>query len=387
MLLDNVGPTHCLEIWEMNKHCMCYLLATFFIWVTGADPIAAENSFHIYAPSRSTQELLVIGAEVGQAGCEFKLSERVPLGFAGATVCRHPKKAILYVAPSKTQWVGAKSITPGAMVRLHESGACENVNAVALKHGYAYMSVDKTGMFLLGSNYHEGQLDVYRLKPDGSIGEHVVTVDEGRKNAHCILTSPNNRFLYVPYVKQTNALFQYTFNSETGQVLAMTPKNAGPPEGTGPRHIAYHPLLPIVYFSNEQHVGVSVYEQKSTGQLAFKQLCDVLPRSQSKEGLSASDLVITPDAKFLFSAIRGRRQNFDRLAGYQVQEDGTLNLLGLTETEGVPWGMSLSPDGRYLLVSCFEGESLLGYEIASDGGLEKVGRLELPKYISDLVTF
>ena len=59
----------------------------------------------------------------------------------------------------------------------------KNVNAVALKHGYAYMSVDKTGMFLLGSNYHEGQLDVYRLKPDGSIGEHVVTVDEGRKNA------------------------------------------------------------------------------------------------------------------------------------------------------------------------------------------------------------
>ena len=111
---------------------MCYLLATFFIWVTGADPIAAEDSFHIYAPSRSTQELLVIGAEVGQAGCEFKLSERVPLGFAGATVCRHPKKAILYVAPSKTQWVGAKSITPGAMVRLHESGAClANESAIA----------------------------------------------------------------------------------------------------------------------------------------------------------------------------------------------------------------------------------------------------------------
>jgi 6-phosphogluconolactonase (cycloisomerase 2 family) len=371
----------------MKNYCMCSLLAAFFVLVIEADPSAAGDSFHVYAPSRSTKELLVIRAEVGQAGCHFKMSARAPLGFAGTTICRHPKKAVLYVAPSKTQWDGAKSVTAGAMVRLDEAGVCENVNAVTFKHGYAYMSVDRTGMFLLGLNYHEGQLDVYRLKPDGSIGEHVVTVDEGRRNAHCILTSPNNRFLYVPYVKETNALFQYTFNSETGQILAMTPKNAGPPAGTGPRHIAYHPSLPIVYFSNEQHVGVSVYDQKSTGQLAFKQLCDVLPRSKTKEGLSASDLVMTPDAKFLFSAIRGRRQNFDRIAGYRVQEDGTLQVSGLTETEGVPWGMSLSPKGRYLLVSCFEGESLLGYEIASDGSLRKAGRLELPKYISDLVSF
>jgi 6-phosphogluconolactonase (cycloisomerase 2 family) len=371
----------------MKKHGTCGLLATFFACVTGVNLVAAQDSFHIYAPSRSTQELLVIRAEVGMAGFELKMSERAPLGFAGATICRHPKKAVLYVAPPKTQWDGRTSITTGALVRLDESGACENVDAVTFKHGYAYMSVDRTGKFLLGLNYHEGQLDVYRLKPDGSINEHVVTVDEGRRNAHCILTSPNNRFLYIPYVKQTNALFQYTFNSQTGQVLAMTPRNAGPPAGTGPRHIAYHPSLPIVYFSNEQHVGVSVYDQKSTGQLTFKQLCDVLPRSKSKDGLSASDLVITPDGKFIFSAIRGRRQNFDRLAGYRVQEDGTLKVLGLTETEGVPWGMSLSPNARYLLVSCFEGESLLGYEIASDGSLRKVGRLELPKYISDLVTY
>ena len=366
---------------------MCPLFVAFLVWMIGADPIAAGDGFHVYAPSRSSQELLVISAEVGESGCHFTMSERAPLGFAGSTICRHSKKAVLYVAPSKTQWDGAKSITAGAIVRLDESGACENVNAITFKHGYAFMSVDRTGRFLLGLNYHEGQLDVYRLKPDGSVGEHVVTVDEGRRNAHCILTSPNNRFLYVPYVKETNALFQYTFHSETGQILAMTPKNAGPPEGTGPRHIAYHPSLPIVYFSNEQQVGVSVYSQKSTGQLALKQLCDVLPRGKSKEGLSASDLVITPDAEFLFSAIRGRRQNFDRLAGYRVQEDGTLKVLGLTETEGVPWGMSLSPKGRYLLVSCFEGASLLGYEIGSDGSLRKAGRLELPKYISDLVAF
>ncbi len=371
----------------MNKHCVRVLLGNFLIWMLGIHPVVAQDSFHVYAASRSTQELLVIRAEFGDAGFELEMSERVSLGFAGATICRHPKKAVLYIAPSKTKWDGSASITRGATVQLDESGSCDNVDTVALNHGYAYMSVDRTGKFLLGSNYHDGQLDVYRLGPDGLLFEHVVTVDEGRRNAHCILTSPNNRFLYIPYVKQTNALFQYTFDSETGQVSAMTPKNAGPPEGTGPRHIAYHPSLPLVYFSNEQHVGVSVYDQASTGQLTFKQLCDVIPDRESKVGLSASDIVITPQAKFLFSAIRGRRQNFDRVVGYRVQDDGTLSLLGFTETEGVPWGMTLSPCGRYLLVSCFEGESLLAYEIAYDGSLRKVGRLQLPRYISDLVTY
>ena len=88
-------------------------------------------------------------------------------------------------------------------------------------------------------------------------------------------------------------------------------------------------------------MGVSVYDQQATGQLTFKQLCEVLPATKSKDGLLASDIVVTPQAEFLFSAIRGRRQNFDRLAGYRVQHNGTLESLDLTETEGVPWGMAL----------------------------------------------
>ena len=376
----------------MHTRYMILLPLTFLILMLENDSCVAQHSFQIYAPSRSTQELLVIGAQVDSRDSdsediEFTISARVPLGFAGATISRHPDKSVLYVAPSQTQWDAGKSITSGAIVRLDESGACSEIDSVIYKHGYAYMSVDRTGKFLLGANYHDGQIDVYRLDGMGLIDEHVATVDEGRRNAHCILPSPDNRFLYVPYVKQTNALFQYTFNSGTGKVVAMKPKNVKPPAGTGPRHIAYHPSLPIVYFSNEQHVGVSVYDQKPTGHLAFKQLCDVVSKERSKEGLSASDIVITQDAKFVYSAIRGRRQNFDRLAGYAVQSDGTLKFLELTATEGIPWGMTLSPKGRYLLVSCFEGESLLAYEIAIDGCLKRVGRVELPRYISDLVTY
>jgi len=81
-----------------------------------------------------------------------------------------------------------------------------------------------------------------------------------KSEAHCILTTPDNKFVYVPYVKGNNAIYQYRFDAESGQMTALEPKNANPPEGTGPRHMSYHPTKPVVYFSNEQHLGVSAYD-------------------------------------------------------------------------------------------------------------------------------
>lgn len=81
--------------------------------------------------------------------------------------------------------------------------------------------------------------------------------DEGRKEAHCILPSPDNRNLYIPYVKSNNAILQYRFDPKSSKVEPLEPLDAQPPAGTGPRHIVYHMTIPLVHFSNEQHLGVS----------------------------------------------------------------------------------------------------------------------------------
>lgn len=49
--------------------------------------------------------------------------------------------------------------------------------------------------------------------------------------------------------------------------------------------MAYHPTKPVIYFSNEQHVGVSVYDQNNDGQLTFKQACDVIDPKRDRTGL------------------------------------------------------------------------------------------------------
>ena len=90
--------------------------------------------------------------------------------------------------------------------------------------------------------------------------------------------------------------------------------------------MAYHPTLPMVYFSNEQGIGLSSYSREANGQLKVEQDISVLPPGMSKIGLSASDLLITPDGKFLYAG-RGHRQDFSRISRYRVLEDGKADFL------------------------------------------------------------
>jgi 6-phosphogluconolactonase len=257
---------------------------------------------------------------------------------------------------------------------------------VKLQHGSAYLSTDRGGRFLLSADYGGGAVDVYALNEAGAPGARVAGLNEGRKHAHGVLPSPDNRFVYIPYVKDTNALFQYRFDAATGRLTPLEPKDASPPAGTGPRHLAYHPKLPIVYFSNEQHVGVSVYDRAESGQLTIRQVCDAMPTGESKEGISSSDIVITPDGRFLFAGIRGHSRAYDWVARYRIEKNGEVALLGLTPADKIPWGFALSPDGAFLVVSAFDGATLTAYRIGEAGELDKLATLACDKNISDVVT-
>ena len=150
--------------------------------------------------------------------------------------------------------------------------------------------------------------------------------------------------------------------------------------------MAYHPSLPMVYFSNEQGVGLSSYRRNADGQLKIEQDISILPPGISKIGLSASDLVITPKGRFLFAGLRGHRQDFDHISRYRVLGDGKAEFLGLTEADKIPWGLTLSPDGKFLLASATSGASLTAYRILPDGDLRRAATMLWDPRMSDLVT-
>ena len=119
--------------------------------------------------------------------------------------------------------------------------------------------------------------------------------------------------------------------------------------------MAYHPTLPVAYFSNEQRVGVTVYDREDSGQLVLKQICDAMAQKQPRDGVSSSDIVITPDGRFVYIGVRGAKQNLDRIARYRVLEEGELQFLGLTAADETPWGLPFRPTAGCSLSALFEG--------------------------------
>lgn len=352
-------------------------------------PAAEPEPFLIYAPSRSSEELLILKLTPNPENkfpyAELELIAAEDLHFPGRTIAKHPSKSVFYLSGGAknadgmnlgVKFLNGRSATDGHAVRGF------------WPRSYAYLSVDRSEKFLLGCDYGSGVIDVYPLDEKGMPAvEPVATLDEGRKAAHCVLTSPDNRHFYIPYVKEHNALYQYAFDADTGKVAALDPKNANPPEGTGPRHLAYHPELPLFYFSEEQGLGVSVYQRdEESGKLTYVESVNANGDDAPKEGVSASDIAMTPDAKFLYTGIRGHQHDYDYLAGYAINDDGSLKPLGLTETSKIPWGLAVSPDGHHLVVTAFKGAEILVYRIEEDGSLKEAAKLPVDEGISDVET-
>jgi len=360
------------------KTVLILLISTFTLATALAD-------FHAYLPSRTTSQLWVVKATEKGPDLSLSLVEKIDLGFTAATIVAHPEHPILYVSTNSSK----EPTAPGATVTLNADGTYKNYAPLTLAHGYSYLSLDRDNRFLLGAAYGGGHIDVYPVDEHGDPGDRLAYLDEGRNAAHAVLPSPDNKFVYIPYVKDSNAILQYAFDTATGQLTPLDPPNANPPEGTGPRHIAYHPTKPFVYFSNEQGIGASVYKKNADGTLTFLQSVDVIPANERPEkGASASDCTITPDGKFLFTGQRSADNDAlpNGINRYRVLDDGKLEHLGHTPTGEIPWGLAFSPDAKYLLATTFKSGLLHAFKITNSGDLKPAATLSIDERISDLVT-
>ena len=358
---------------------MKLIFPLFFLFLTSCF-VSAQESFHIYAPSRSAEVLRVLEAKVD--GDALKLTSVVdyPLEFSATTITKHPKKNLLYVATNN----GPDGQCPAATVVLDEKGIPKSHHKHLLKNGYAGLVVNAKAGWLAGASYRTGWLDVYQLNEEGTIGKNLVSRFEEKKNAHFVLVSPDQKNLYVPYVKDFNALMQYDIDGKT--VAPLDPINAKPPEGTGPRHLANHPEGKFVYSSNEQRPGASVYQRLPDGHLKHVQVCDAFEKSPRESGLSSSDIQCTPDGRFVFVGIRDREKEHNAIARFKVNEDKTLSFLGRTPADAVPWGLALSPDGCHLLATGTLTGTLQVFRISEKGDLSLAAKHEWGGKVTDLVT-
>jgi len=102
-----------------------------------------------------------------------------------------------------------------------KSGTLNPVSTGSLAESYPYISLDRSGKFLLGASYGGNVVGVNPVSSEGRVGEPFQTVPTAR-NAHAIRTDNTNRFVFVPHLG-TDQVFQFRFDEESGRVTANTP--------------------------------------------------------------------------------------------------------------------------------------------------------------------
>lgn len=299
----------------------------------------------------------------------------------------HPKRPVLY-AVSETGDNGrvvAYAIDP-------HSGSLTELNSQPTEGAAAcHVSLDPTGQWLSLVNYTGGSVCLYPIQADGTVGPlsdrvqhtgHSVRPDrqEG-PHPHSIVTEPSGRFQLVPDLG-TDRIYVYRIDQAHGKYELQREIPAAP--GTGPRHIAFHPLAPWVYIIEELSSTITFYElDAGEGRLTAVQTAAALPEDFAGESIAA-DIHIDPAGRYLYGSNRGH----DSIAVFRIAEDGTLAPLGHVPTEGrTPRNFAITPDGGYLLTANQDTDNLVVMRLSDDGMPIPSGeQLQLEKPVCVIVT-
>ena len=247
--------------------------------------------------------------------------------------------------------------------------------------GPCHLALDFTERFLAVANYSSGNVVLFPVNDDGSLGEEADSVQheggghhprqEG-PHAHATVFGPDGETLFVADLG-LDEIKVYRLNRQAAKLEPLT--IAETPPGAGPRHLVFHPSGAYVFVLNELASSLSVFSYRE-GQLEPLDTVSTLPEDFQEETTAAA-LRIHPSGKFVYASNRGH----DSLTVFAFDEaQESLKLIEHVSTGGkIPRDFALDPAGDLLIAANQQTNTLRSYRLDADSGrLEPTGEtLEL----------
>ena len=310
----------------------------------------------------------------------LKPGDRVEAGKLVMPMNVSPDKRFLYAA-IRSQPFSAMSYSIDKA-----TGALKLIAKVPLAESLPYIYSDKTGRWLLGASYGGHKVTVNPIGKDGKIGKESQIIPTAL-NAHSIVGDDTNRYVFVPHLG-TDQIFQFRFDAKTGKLTSNTPATVQIKAKHGPRHIIFSKDNKFAYLLNELTAMVTTLSlDAKTGLLTqVSEAWALPPDSRLRPGaprvpagtgdgpprdvsndIWASDLHLTPDGNFLYAAER----TSNSIGAFSVDKTtGKLTYLGSTPVEKQPRGFRIHPNGRFMVVSGQQSDTISVFAIEGNGGLK-----------------
>lgn len=296
---------------------------------------------------------------------QFLLEARAPAFFTIAPDGQH-----LYTCNSGNPGgVAAYAIEP-------HTGALTFLNRELAGGGdTSYISLDRTARYALAANYEGGNVAVFALKPDGSLGDWTAFVQhtghsvnpqrQTHAYAHSIVTSPDNRFALVADLG-LDRVYVYRFDERDGSLHPNTPAFVSVAPGSGARHVKFHPNGRWVYLINEIASTIIAFNwDAAAGTLSEFQTVSTLP-ADFKGTSACAELEIHPNGRFLYGSNRGH----DSLAVFAIdQATGRLSLVEHVPSGGkTPRNFAFDPTAKWIVCTNHGSDNAVVFRVDAETG-------------------
>ena len=344
------------------------------------------------AAAQPAKYLFYVGTETGGSSkskgiyayrYDAKTSEITSLGLAAETpnpsfIAPHPNGRFLYAVNEVSNYRGPNSGGVRAFSIDRATGKLTFLNEVPSRGADpCYITVDKTGKYVLVANYTGGSVAIFPILVDGKLGEAAAFAQYTGKGTnparqegphpHSIDLSPDNRFAMVDDLG-LDKLLVYKFDAAKGSLTPNDPPFTKFDAGAGPRHFALRPDAKFAYVIAEMQSAVTVFSNdEKTGTLHPLQTISALPKGFTGEN-DAAEIQMHPSGKFLYASNRGH----DSIAVFAIDAaKGTLTSVEFTSTQGkTPRSFEIDPTGALLFAENQKSNNIVIFHIDT-----KTGRL------------
>ena len=288
----------------------------------------------------------------------------------------HPQEPYLYAVNEVDEVAGKRGGAVSTFSINLETGELTFLNQQTTHGpGPCYLSLDRTGRYVLVANYTEGSVCVLPIQHDGRLGaatdfveHHGSSIHPRRQrvpHAHCVVVDPTNRYAFVADLGLDKIMI-YQLDLDRGRLEPNDEPWIQVKPGAGPRHLTFHPNGGYAYVINELDSTLTAFAyDEGRGTLREIQTVPALP--EGFEGTNyCADVHVSPSGRFVYGSNRGH----DSIVIFAVEEStGELSYVGHEPTEGrYPRGFAIDPAGAFLLAANRHTNTVVTFRIDQQTG-------------------